>query len=71
VVLAKHHHFESIEAAIDRGADIVPELKQLRTNERPRRVADTPQGADLRAEIADLERLVAAYRSHEIEPPML
>ncbi len=70
-VLAKHHHFESIEAAIDRGVDIVPEIQRLRTNDAPRLVADTPRGAYLRDEIADLQNLVAAYRSHEIEPPTL
>jgi fructose-1,6-bisphosphatase III len=69
--LAKHHHFESVESAIERGADIVPEVERLRTNERPRHVGDTPRGADLREEIADLQSLVAAYRSREIEPPTL
>ena len=67
--LAKHHHFESIESAIDRGADIVPTVDVLRTHERPLRVGDTARGAELREEIAGLERLVAAYRDHKIEAP--
>lgn len=67
--LAKHHHFESIESAILRGADIVPEIERLRVRDRPRSVEDTPRGADLRGEIAELEELVRAYRSHEIVAP--
>jgi fructose-1,6-bisphosphatase-3 len=67
--LAKHHHFESIEGAIDRGADIVPEVSNLRRHERPIRVGDTKRGAELREEIAGLEQLVAAYRDRVIDPP--
>ncbi len=67
--LAKHHHFESVDDAIDRGADIVPEIQDLRVHDRPRRVGDTPRGVELREEIAGLERLVAAYRDREIEAP--
>lgn len=67
--LAKHHHFESVESAIERGADIVPEIEALRTNATPRRIADTPRGADLREEIEGLVQLVLAYRRREIEPP--
>lgn len=67
--LAKHHHFESVDDAIDRGADIVPEIQNLRVHETQRRVGDTPRGAELREEIAGLERLVTAYRDREIEAP--
>jgi fructose-1,6-bisphosphatase-3 len=67
--LAKHHHFESVDDAIDRGADIVPEIQDLRVRDRPRRVGDTPRGAELREEIAGLERLVVAFRTREVEPP--
>ena len=67
--LAKHHHFESVESAIDRGADIVPEIETLRKHERPIRVGDTRRGAELREEIASLEQLVAAYRDRLIDPP--
>jgi fructose-1,6-bisphosphatase-3 len=67
--LAKHHHFESVEGAIDRGADIVPEIANVRTHERPIRVGDTRRGAELREEIAGLEQLVAAYRDRVIDPP--
>jgi fructose-1,6-bisphosphatase-3 len=67
--LAKHHHFESVESAIDRGADIVPEIDTLRKHDRPIRVGDTRRGEELREEIAGLEQLVAAYRDRLIDPP--
>jgi fructose-1,6-bisphosphatase-3 len=67
--LAKHHHFESVETAIDKGADIVPEIQDLRVHARPRRVGDTARGAELLDEIAALEDLVRAYRDHTLEPP--
>ena len=67
--LAKHHHFDSIEGAIDRGADIVPEIQVLRRHERPIRVGDTQRGDDLREEIAALDQLVTAYRDRIIDPP--
>ena len=67
--LAKHHHFESIEVAIERGADIVPEIEVLRRHELPIRVGDTQRGAVLREEVAGLEQLVEAYRDRLIEAP--
>lgn len=67
--LAKHHHFESVDVAIDRGADIVPEIQNLRRHDRPIRVGDTRRGAELREEIAGLEQLVSAYRDRIIESP--
>jgi fructose-1,6-bisphosphatase-3 len=67
--LAKHHHFDSIDVAIERGADIVPEIQRLRTHDRPIRVGDTRRGDELREEIAGLEQLVTAYRDRVIDPP--
>jgi fructose-1,6-bisphosphatase-3 len=67
--LAKHHHFDSIDGAIDRGADIIPEIQVLRQHERPIRVGDTQRGDDLREEISALEQLVAAYRDRIVDPP--
>lgn len=67
--LAKHHHFSSIDDAIERGADIVPTIEDLRVHDRPRRVGETPRGDELRQEIAGLERLVRAYRDREVSPP--
>ena len=67
--LAKHHHFDSIEGAIDRGADIVPEIQVLRQHARPIRVGDTHRGDELREEIAALEQLVVAYRERAVDAP--
>jgi fructose-1,6-bisphosphatase-3 len=67
--LAQHHHFESVESAIERGADIVPTVTDLRRHDPPLRVRDSSRGRELEEEIAALERLVEAYRNHEIEPP--
>ena len=67
--LAKHHHFESVETAVARGADIVPEIADVRVHPRPLRVADTARGTELAEEIAALGDLVRAYRDHALEPP--
>ncbi len=67
--LAKHHHFESVEAAIEQGVDIVPEIQDLRVHARPLRVGDTARGAELAEEIAVLDELVQGYRDHSVEAP--
>ncbi len=65
-VLAEHHHFDSVEAAIRDGVDIVPSVETIKTWPKPRRVADTEQGADMRKRIALLECLVTAYRNNDL-----
>ncbi|HEY4118991.1 MAG TPA: fructose-bisphosphatase class III [Byssovorax sp.] len=67
--LAKHHHFGSVADAIDKGADIVPEISELRAHLPPWKVGGSARGDDVRAEIAALELLAGAYRRREIEPP--
>ncbi|MEO7329495.1 MAG: fructose-bisphosphatase class III [Minicystis sp.] len=69
--LAQHHHFASVQSAIEQGADIVPIIEDLRHEPTPRRVGDTRRGEELREEIVGLERLVRAYREHEVSPPVL
>ena len=64
--LAMHHHFDSVEAAVRDGVDIIPSTSVVRKWDRPRRVADTERGVELRAEIGLLERLVSAYRANRI-----
>jgi fructose-1,6-bisphosphatase-3 len=64
--LARHHHFESVEAAILRGADIVPSITVVREWDRPRRLSDSQRGRRLRSTINQLEQLIEAYRSNEI-----
>src|SRR6185295_96249 len=56
--LAMHHHFESVEAAVRDGVDIIPTVTVIREHERPRRIADAEHGTALNAERALLERLV-------------
>lgn len=60
--LARHHHFESVEETILRGADIVPVISTVRRFERARRVADTREGKELDAELEVLGDLLLAYR---------
>ena len=60
-ILAKHHHFESVEAAVHQGADIIPDIDLIRRYPAPKRVADSQRGRDLQHAIAHLERLIDAY----------
>lgn len=64
--LARHHHFESVEAAVRDGVDIIPTIATIREFDRPRRVGDTEEGARIREDIALLTRLVDAYRHHRL-----
>jgi fructose-1,6-bisphosphatase-3 len=65
-VLAKHHHFESVEAAVRDGVDIVPSVAVIRSWDVPRRMGDTERGEQLRCEIEMLERLVELYRDNDL-----
>ena len=62
--LALHHHFESVEAAVKSGVDIIPQVTLIREFKEPRRVGDTERGAELRARICLLEQLIEAYREN-------
>jgi fructose-1,6-bisphosphatase III len=66
IYLAQHHHFESVDAAVDQGADIVPTVSDVQVHDRPRTVGDTEKGEELRAEIAAIEELVAAFETNQI-----
>jgi fructose-1,6-bisphosphatase-3 len=65
--LAQHHHFESVEGAVAAGADIVPVVTDVEVYERPRTVADTEKGEELRREIEVLEALLRAYEENVLE----
>jgi fructose-1,6-bisphosphatase-3 len=67
--LAKHHHFDSIESAIDRGTDIVPQIDDVREHASPVRVGDTDRGAPIREEIAGIGELLSAYRDRRVAAP--
>jgi fructose-1,6-bisphosphatase-3 len=64
--LALHHHFESVEAAIRDGVDIIPSVTDVRVWDRARRMGDTERGAELRCHINLLERLIEAYRNNRL-----
>jgi len=64
--LARHHRFESVDAAIRDGVDIIPSISVVRAWENPRRMADTERGTRFRCEIDLLERLIVAYRNNHL-----
>jgi fructose-1,6-bisphosphatase-3 len=64
--VAKHSHFESVEAAIRDGADIIPSITVVREWKQPKRVADSQRGSDLLCAISQLERLIEAYRNNDL-----
>jgi fructose-1,6-bisphosphatase-3 len=68
-LLAEHHHFDSVDAAVEQGVDIIPSITLLRQEGRPRLVAETEQGQALRGQIALLERLVTAYQTGLLPVP--
>jgi fructose-1,6-bisphosphatase-3 len=65
-LLARHHHFESIDAAHRSGVDIIPHVTVVRERDRPRRMADTERGEQFRCEIEMLERLIELYRNNDL-----
>jgi fructose-1,6-bisphosphatase-3 len=67
-LLVKHHHFESVEAALRDGVDIIPSVTVIRTWEKPHRIGDTERGAELRCQIDMLQRLIDAYHSNRLRP---
>ena len=65
-LLARHHHFESVDAAIRDGIDIVPSVSVIREWEQPRRMADTERGEQFRCNIEMLERLIELYQNNDL-----
>ena len=57
-----HEPFESKEAAIIKGTDIVSDTLTVEQYLKRRFVADTDIGAELKESITDLEKLLKAYR---------
>jgi fructose-1,6-bisphosphatase-3 len=65
-LLAKHHHFDSVEAAIRDGVDIVPEVQVVR--EFPtRKTSETESGRRIRADITMLTKLIDMYRTNKLK----
>lgn len=70
-LLARHHHFESVEDALATGTDIIPTLTTVREWPRPRLIADTERGEPLRIRMELLGKLIGAYERHDLrqQPP--
>lgn len=62
VDLAEHSKFDGVDAAVDKGSDIVPKVQTIKNYAKPRRVRDTQQGERIRRTIDDLDALVHAYQ---------
>ena len=58
-----HDPFESTEAAIEKGSDIHSETIVVKRVEKRKLVGDTDVGMTLKENIADLEKLLEAYRT--------
>ncbi len=66
IVLAQHSHFDSVEAAIRDGVDIVPNVQDIRVFDSPRCTRDTERGQRIRYRIEMLERLIEAYQTNRL-----
>ncbi|HIZ81689.1 MAG TPA: fructose-1,6-bisphosphatase [Candidatus Mediterraneibacter pullistercoris] len=66
LLLVAHEPFESTEAAIVKENDIHSELTVVQRAHDRILVGDTDTGRELKEQIKDLERLLAAYRNGEI-----
>lgn len=66
IVLAEHHHFESVDAAIRDGVDIVPKVSEIRTFDKPLTTRDTERGQRIGYRIKLLERLIEAYQTNRL-----
>ena len=66
IVLAEHHHFESVDAALRDGIDIVPNVTEIRVFDQPHRTRDTERGQRIQYRIEMLERLIDAYQTNRL-----
>ena len=66
ILLVAHEPFESTEEAIEKEKDIHSEIMVVKRVMDRILVGDTDVGRELREQVADLEGLLAAYRSGEI-----
>jgi fructose-1,6-bisphosphatase III len=64
--IATHHKFESVQTAIEQGADIIPSRTVVREWDQPRRVAASHRGKELRFAIEQLRELIEAYHNHDL-----
>lgn len=66
LLLVAHEPFESTEAAIQKESDIHSDYMVVKRVLERRLVGDTDIGRELKEQVDDLERLLAAYRTGEI-----
>lgn len=66
IVLAQHSHFESVEAAVRDGVDIIPQVQTIRQFDAARRTGDTERGQRIGYRIQMLERLIEAYQTNRL-----
>jgi fructose-1,6-bisphosphatase-3 len=62
LLLAAHEPFESVEAAVRDGSDIISHTVLVQHSMNRKTVADTDIGREIRENIDELEELLAAYR---------
>ncbi|MEZ6124387.1 MAG: fructose-bisphosphatase class III [Planctomycetaceae bacterium] len=66
IVLAEHHHFDSVDAALRDGIDIIPRVQEIRTFRNPRRIRDTERGQRIGYRMKMLEQLINAYQTNRL-----
>ena len=66
LVLVAHEPFESKEAAVEKGSDIHSDYMVVKRVAERRLVGNTDIGTELKEQVADLESLLAAYRSGQV-----
>lgn len=66
IVLAEHHHFESVDSAIKDGVDIIPKTQDIRVFDQPQCTGDSERGKRIRYRMKELKRLIEAYRSNRL-----
>lgn len=64
--LAEHHHFDSVQAAVKEGVDIIPQITNVIEFPETRLVVDTEEGDAIRQEIHLLEELITAYNQNSL-----
>ncbi len=66
LILAEHEPFESVEAAVANGTDIVSHIEMVHKSGKRLRVMDTDMGKILKQDVEGLEELLRAYRSGRV-----
>ncbi|MBU6295367.1 MAG: fructose-bisphosphatase class III [Planctomycetes bacterium] len=65
-LLATHHHFESVSAAVHSGTDIIPKVTTVKDWGAVRKVGDTEAGKEIVERCSLIEQLAQAYKTNRI-----